>query len=221
MPVVVHGAESTKDSAKNRDRVAAKLSKPNLEVLLSTSETAPGLLVGEFSYKGKLVTFSKKSEGKKSSADTGVEDEEVLNVPPVQEQIKPDVIVDVSSVRPSEEPKSEQAISPDPEAVQGKPTEVTEEKRKPKEDAPLMFSSLPRLALLEEVRTTGNVVFVSPEARIWFSPLWAQEKLEEVSQVRNILSSRENDWTIEKWFHTFLLVIFIFIRSARKFELKL
>ena len=186
MPVVVHGAESTKDSAKNRERVAAKLSKPNLEVLLSISETAPGLLVGEFSYNGKLVTFSKKSESKKASAETGVEDEEVLNVPPVQEQIKPDVIVDVSPVKASEEPKSEQAISPELKAVQEKPTEVTEETPKPKEDSPLMFSSLPRLALLEEVRTTGNVVFVSPEGRIWFSPLWAQEKLEEVSQVRNI-----------------------------------
>ena len=79
MPVVVYGAESTKDSAKNRDRVAAKLSKPNLEVILTTSDESfadSGLLVGEFSYKGKLVTFSKKSEGKKSSADTGVEDEE-------------------------------------------------------------------------------------------------------------------------------------------------
>ena len=186
MPVVVHGAESTKDSAKNRDRVAAKLSKPNLEVLLSTSETAPGLLIGEFSYKGKLVTFSKKSEGKKASAETGVEDEEVLNVPPVQEQIKPDVTVDVYPVKSSEESTSEQAISPEPEAVEEKPIEVTEEKPNPKEDSPLMFSSLPRLALLEEVRTTGNVVFVSPEARIWFSPLWAQDKLEEVSQVSKI-----------------------------------
>ena len=181
MPVVVHGAESTKDSAKNRDRVAAKLSKPNLEVLLSTSETAPGLLVGEFSYKGKLVTFSKKTESKKASAETGFEDEEVLNVPPVQEQIKPDVIVDLPPVKSSEEPKPEQAISPEPEAVQENPTEVAQEAPNPKEDPPLMFSSLPRLALLEEVRTTGNVVFVSPEARIWFSPLWAQEKLEEVS----------------------------------------
>ena len=191
VPVVVHGAESTKDSAKNRERVAAKLSKPNLEVLLSTSETAPGLLVGEFSYKGKLVTFSKKSESKKASAETGVEDEEVLNVPPAVEQIKSDVIVDVSPVKRPEEPKSEQAISPELEAVEEKPTEVTEEKPKPKEDAPLMFSSLPRLALLEEVRTTGNVVFVSPEARIWFSPLWAQEKLEEVSQVSNMLIFEE------------------------------
>ena len=190
MPVVVHGAESTKDSAKNRDRVAAKLSKPNLEVLLSTSETAPGLLVGEFSYKGKLVTFSKKNEGKKASGDTGVEDEEVLNVPPVTEQIKADVIVDVPPVMPSEESKPEQAISPELEAVQEKSTEVTEVKANPKEDSPLMFSSLPRLALLEYVRTTGNVVFVSPEARIWYSPLWAQEKLEEVSQVRNILSRK-------------------------------
>ena len=124
-------------------------------------------------------------------------------------------------MKSSEEPKPEQAISPEPEAVQENPTEVAQEAPNPKEDPPLMFSSLPRLALLEEVRTTGNVVFVSPEARIWFSPLWAQEKLEEVSQVRNILSSRENDWTFEKWFHTFLVVIFIFIRSARKFELKL
>ena len=148
MPVVVHGAASTKDSAKNR----AKLSKPNLEVLLSTSETAPGLLVGEFSYKGKLITFSKKSEAKKASAETGVEDEEVLNVPPVQEQIKPDdVIVALPPVERPEDPKSEQAISPESKDVQEKPTEVTEEKPNPKEDFPLMFSSLPRLALLEEV----------------------------------------------------------------------
>ena len=180
MPVVVHGAESTKDSAKNRERVATKLSKPNLEVLLSTSDTAPGFLVGEFSYKGKLVTFSKKNEAKKASADTGVEDEEVLNVPPAQEQIKTDVIVDLSPVKCSEETKPEQLASSKPELAQEKPKEVAEEDPKPKEDAPVMFSSLPRLALLDEVRTTGNVVFVSPEACIWFSPLWAQEKLEKL-----------------------------------------
>ena len=187
MPVVVHGAESTKDSAKNRDRVATKLSKPNLEVLLSTSDTAPGFLVGEFSYKGKMVTFSKKNEAKKASADTGVEDEEVLNVPPAQEQIKTDVIVDLSPVKCSEEPKPEQIKSSKPEVTQEIPKEVVQENPKPKEDAPVMFSSLPRLALLDEVRTTGNVVFVSPEACIWFSPLWAQEKLEEVTQVSTIL----------------------------------
>ena len=187
MPVVVHGAESTKDSAKNRDRVAAKLSKPNLEVFLSTPDESfgfgeSGLLVGEFSYKGKLVTFSKKNEAKKASA--GVEDEEVLNVHPAQEQIKTDVIVDLSPVKCSEEPKPEQVKSSKPEANQEKPKEVVQENPKPKEEAPVMFSSLPRLALLDEVRTTGNVVFVSPEACIWFSPLWAQEKLEEVTQVR-------------------------------------
>ena len=190
VPVVVYGAESTKDSAKNRDRVAAKLSKPNLEVILTTSDESfadSGLLVGEFSYKGKLVTFSKKNEAKKASADTGVEDEEVLNVPPAQEQIKTDVIVDLSPVKCSEEPKPEQIKSSKPEVTQEKPKEVVQENPKPKEDAPVMFSSLPRLALLDEVRTTGNVVFVSPEACIWFSPLWAQEKLEEVTQVSTIL----------------------------------
>ena len=154
---------------------------------LSTSDESfaeSGLLVGEFSYKGKLVTFSKKNEAKKASADTGVEDEEVLNVPPAQEQIKTDVIVDLSPVKRSEEPKPEQLASSKPEE---KPKEVAQENPKPKEDAPVMFSSLPRLALLDEVRTTGNVVFVSPEACIWFSPLWAQEKLEEVTQVSTIL----------------------------------
>ena len=164
----VAGAESTKDSSKNRDRVASKLSKPNLDVLLSNAAT-PGLLRGEFSYNGKLVTFSKKSETRKADVDTGVEedvptdfkdvklesevimdaaDEEVLNVPPVD---------------PKEGSKMKEQI----EDLQ----------------APLMFASLPRLALLDEVRTTGNVVFVSPEARVWFSPIWAQEKLTEVSQV--------------------------------------
>ena len=195
MPVVVHGAESTKDSAKNRDRVAAKLSKPNLEVILTTSDESfadSGLLVGEFSYNGKLVTFSKKNEAKKASADTGVEDEEVLNVPPAREQIKTDVIVDLSPVKCSEETKPEQLASSKPEVAQEKPKEVAHEDPNPKEDAPVMFSSLPRLALLDEVRTTGNVVFVSPEACIWFSPLWAQEKLEEVTQVTTILTFYTN-----------------------------
>jgi len=172
----VAGAESTKDSSKNRDRVASKLSKPNLDVLLSNAAT-PGLLRGEFSYNGKLVTFSKKSETRKADVDTGVEedvptdfkdvklesevimdaaDEEVLNVPPVD---------------PKEGSKMKEQI----EDLQ----------------APLMFASLPRLALLDEVRTTGNVVFISPEARVWFSPIWAQEKLTEVSQVIDALAERE------------------------------
>ena len=164
----VAGAESTKDSSKNRDRVASKLSKPNLDVLLSNAAT-PGLLRGEFSYNGKLVTFSKKSETRKADVDTGVEedvptdfkdvklesvvimdaaDEEVLNVPPV-------------------DPKEGSKMKEQTEDLQ----------------APLMFASLPRLALLDEVRTTGNVVFISPEHRVWFSPIWAQEKVTEVSQV--------------------------------------
>ena len=97
MLVEVVGAESTKDSPKNRDRVAAKLSKPNLDVTLSTSVNTPGLLRGEFSYNGKLVTFSKKSEARKAEADTGVE-EEVLNVPPVKDseevRLEPVVIME-------------------------------------------------------------------------------------------------------------------------------
>ena len=72
-----------------------------------------------------------------------------------------------------------EAVSPVEQKVESK---VKKEKVEDFQ-APLMFASLPRLALLDEVRTTGNVVFVSPEARVWFSPLWAQEKLTEVSQV--------------------------------------
>ena len=175
MLVEVVGAESTKDSPKNRERVAAKLSKPNLDVLLSTSVNTPGLLRGEFSYNGKLVTFSKKSETRKAEADTGVEEEEVLNVPPVKdsEEVRldhPEVIMEAVIM---------EAASPVERKVEPK---VKKEKVEDIQ-APLMFSSLPCLALLDGVRTTGNVVFVSPEARVWFSPLWAQEKLTEVSQV--------------------------------------
>ena len=188
--VEVVGAESTKDSPKNRDRVAAKLSKPNLDVLLSTSATTHGLLRGEFSYNGKLVTFSKKSEARKAEADTGVEEDEVLNVPPVKDaeevKVEPEVIVEAA----------------DEEVLDVPPVNLNKGFSKMKEQfediqAPLMFASLPRLALLDGVRTTGNVVFVSVEARVWFSPLWAQEKLTEVSQVphmkgflRNNLSGR-------------------------------
>ena len=47
-----------------------------------------------------------------------------------------------------------------------------------------MFSSLPKLSLPQKEGTIGNVVFVSAEgASVWFSPFFAQEKLEEVSQV--------------------------------------
>ena len=176
MLVEVVGAESTKDSPKNRDRVAAKLSKPNLDVTLSTSVNTPGLLRGEFSYNGKLVTFSKKSEARKAEADTGVE-EEVLNVPPVKDseevRLEPEVIMEAVIM---------EAVSPVERKVESK---VQKEKVEDFQ-APLMFASLPRLALLDGVRTTGNVVFVSPEARVWFSPLWAQEKLAEVSQVPHL-----------------------------------
>ena len=180
MLLEVVGAESTKDSPKNRERVAAKLSKPNLDVLLSTSAATPGLLRGEFSYNGKLVTFSKKSEGRKAEVDTGVVEENVLNVPPVNEseevRLEPVVIMEAA----------------DEEVLNVPPVEERSKEPKMKEQvgdsqAPVMFASLPRLALLEEVRTTGNVVYVSPEGGVWFSPLWAQEKVTEVSQVPHLL----------------------------------
>ena len=173
--VEVAGAESTKDSSKNRDRVAAKLSKPNLDVLLSNSSVTPGLLRGEFSYNGKLVSFSKKSETRKAEADTGVE-EDVLDVPPKDVKVESEVIIEAAD----EEVLNVPPVDPNGGSprTKGKIEDF---------EAPVMFASLPRLALLDEVRTTGNVVYISPEARIWFSPIWAQEKLTEVSQVPRLL----------------------------------
>jgi hypothetical protein len=40
-----------------------------------------------------------------------------------------------------------------------------------------MYSALPSLALLEGVRISGTVTYVSPLGAVWFSPRWAQEKL--------------------------------------------
>ena len=48
--VRVTGAEGTEDSTNNRERVAAKLGKPGLEVVVTDSSTI-GLL-GSFSYAG-------------------------------------------------------------------------------------------------------------------------------------------------------------------------
>ena len=165
--VEVAGAESTKDSSKNRDRVAAKLSKPNLDVLFSNSCVTPGLLRGEFSYNGKLVSFSKKSETRKAEPDTGVED--ALDVPLKHVMVESEIIMDAA----------DKEVSPVVDLNDGSNMKDQVEEI----EVSVKFASLPRLVLLEDVRTSGNVVFISPESRIWFSPTWAQEKLTEVSQV--------------------------------------
>ena len=59
--VRVAGMERIKDSAKNRDRVAAKLGKPGLEVVVNICPE-DGNLVATFSYGGKPVTLVKKKE---------------------------------------------------------------------------------------------------------------------------------------------------------------
>ena len=70
--VTVSGAEGTKDSTKNRERVGAKLAKPGLEVVVTDCST-PGLLMATFSYNGKNITFSKKKDGE----GTGTEKQKV------------------------------------------------------------------------------------------------------------------------------------------------
>ena len=60
--VTVAGAEGTKDSPKNREKVGVKLSKTGLEVVVSDCST-PDLLIATFSYSGKSITFPKKKLG--------------------------------------------------------------------------------------------------------------------------------------------------------------
>ena len=75
----------------------------------------------------------------------------------------------------------------DKETNSKKPQETNAKKTKEtnaKEQALPMFSALPMLSLPHKEGTIGSVVFVSSErATVWFSPFFAQEKLEEVSQV--------------------------------------
>ena len=76
--------------------------------------------------------------------------------------------------------KDKETNSKKPQETNAKKTKETDAK----EQALPMFSSLPKLSLPHKEGTIGNVVFVSAErATVWFSPFFAQEKLEEVSQV--------------------------------------
>ena len=142
------GAEGTKDSSKNRDRVAAKLGKAGLEVVLTA--TAGGLR-GQFSYNGKVIAFSKKKDGegeKKAESIAELPKEEV-------KEAKKDVMearVVVEEVRV--------------EVEEVKVEEVRVEVEEAKAPAPLMFSCLPGLALLEGVRTSGAVMYVAPAGQV-------------------------------------------------------
>ena len=160
------GAEGTKDSSKNRDRVAAKLGKAGLEVVLTAA--AAGLR-GQFSYNGKVIAFSKKKDGegeKKAEGNAELPKEEVKEVKEAKKNVM-EARVEVEEV---------------------KVEEVRVEVEKEKTPAPLMFSCLPGLALLEGVRTSGAVMFVAPAGQVWFSPQWAQDKLAEVTEVMDALA---------------------------------
>ena len=168
--VQVAGAEGTKDSSKNRDRVAAKLGKAGLEVVLTA--TAGGLR-GQFSYNGKVIAFSKKKDGegeKKAESIAELPKEEVKEA---KKDVKEARVV-VEEVRV--------------EVEEVKVEEVRVEVEEAKAPAPLMFSCLPGLALLEGVRTSGAVMYVAPAGQVWFSPQWAQDKLAEVTEVMDALA---------------------------------
>ena len=135
--VTLDEVEGSKDSTKNRERVSAKLAKPELEMVVSDCST-PGLLIATFSYNGKIVTFSRKKDNEGTNTKIAEKEPEVL-LPP----------------------------------------------------SPTMFSSLPLLALLEGVRITGTVTFVSPQGGIWFSPHWIQEKLAVLAEKIDALGEEE------------------------------
>ena len=163
----VAGAEGTKDSSKNRDRVAAKLGKAGLEVVLTA--TAGGLR-GQFSYNGKVIAFRKKKDGEGEKKAESIDELPKEEVKEAKKDVKEARVV-VEEVR-----------------VEVEEVKVEEVRVEAKAPAPLMFSCLPGLALLEGVRTSGAVMYVAPAGQVWFSPQWAQDKLAEVTEVMDALA---------------------------------
>ena len=201
LAVKVSGAEGTKDSAKNRDRVAAKLGKPRLEVVVTDCST-PGVFMAAFSYSGKVIAFSKKKDdgGEKKCEKADEVVKQVLEVPSapepsavegMQRDIRDSKKVDIKPTEENEAKKTDLVSvkkdvkmmmkAEDPVVEEAKPTKKVGE---PKPPAYLpMFSSLPSIALLEGVCTSGSVTYVSPQGGVWFSPQWAQDKLTPLMQL--------------------------------------
>ena len=181
MVVQVEGAEGTKDSSKNRGRVAAKLGKPGLEVTVTDCSTS-GLLVARFAYAGKTVTFSKRKDVEVSEKKTDKLKNVELPAEIVSETRETALVDEISPAsgdkmveNKCKKLEQEAAAETEREAKQNKPTETTKVQVE-------KFSSLPSLVLLEEVQITGTVTYVSPQGGVWFSPLWAQEKLFQLTE---------------------------------------
>jgi hypothetical protein len=103
-----------------------------------------------------------KPAEKIEAKNTEVVSEPLVKAEPAKKDVK---------MKKTEEPVVEESKPPKP------PTEP-----KPATYLP-MFSSLPSLALLEGVRTSGSVTYVSPQGGVWFSPQWAQDKLTPLMQL--------------------------------------
>ena len=54
-----------------------------------------------------------------------------------------------------------------------------------------IFSQLPALELLDDVRTLGCVFYVSPEGMVWFSPESLESTLDMINDATNLIESEE------------------------------
>ena len=135
-----------------------------------TDCSTPGLLIASFSYNGKNIAFSKKKDGdggtEKQKGD-GIPCFAELGSPEVQPELVKNPGPEVCAIKP-------EVFANNPEVCANKPEVVEKELEAPPPSRPPMFSSLPTLALLESVRVSGTVTFVSPQGGIWFSPQWTR-----------------------------------------------
>ena len=205
--VRVGGVEGIKDSTKNRDRVAARLGKPGLEVIV-TNCPEDGSLVATFSYGGKPVKLAKKkddvNEKKVDHNDVSdisklalegeakkVLDETVkcpsMNINTGTETTKDDLTVKESEIAPTKKEAMMECSTEVSARNADLETENTDSSKTMTSDAAktqiVTFQELPPLSLSEGESVSGMVTYISTSGGVWFSPGWLQEKLFQLDEV--------------------------------------
>ena len=152
--VVLEGVDprTVGNSDKNRARIAKKLGKEGLMVVLKeVGET----LVATFFAEGKKIKFTKSPPT--PTKENGEKVETGSKKTKIEDKVENGEEVPI----PVEEVKSVKLV---------KSSEVT------------MVNQLPALKLLENVEITGQVQAVSPIGSVWFSPKWIHDDLDKLSE---------------------------------------
>ena len=157
--VIIEGNEKVADTKQNRQKVEGKLDVEGLQVKITENEIVNGFSA-KFGVKDKKIKFKWTEE---------------------------ELTKEVEAAKNEHTPKANQVSVPQPspssEATEpgGEIVKPLLETPKSSGKHPTMCSQLPSLKLLEQVNTTGSVVYVSPIGSVYFTPSWILSSLDDLN----------------------------------------